>query len=118
MLRHCAESEYAKAWMSRALRPLWPGPEAKLWPSPGYLELCATAHRHAGLLDHFLASTLLHDGGTTLRAHCERDEGARASLLDLLDDWGLPRAEGDDVIVTSRTYSVYEKDMPGFDGEE
>ena len=48
----------------------------------------------------------------------ERDEGARASLLDLLDDWGLPRAEGDDVIVTSRTYSVYEKDMPGFDGEE
>ena len=46
------------------------------------------------------------------------DDAPRTNLLDLLDDWGLPRAEGDDVIVTSRTYSVYEKDMPGFDGED
>lgn len=46
-----------------------------------------------------------------------RPDGLRASLLDLLDDWGLPRAEGDDVVVTSRTYSVYDPEYPGFDGE-
>jgi len=34
-----------------------------------------------------------------------------------LDDWGLERAEGDDVVVTSRTYSVYDAEYPGFDGE-
>ena len=26
-------------------------------------------------------------------------------------------AEGDDVVVTSRTYSVYDAEYPGFDGE-
>ena len=47
----------------------------------------------------------------------ERADDARGSLLDLLDDWGLERAEGDDVVVTSRTYSVYDAEYPGFDGE-
>jgi len=47
----------------------------------------------------------------------ERSDDARGSLLDLLDDWGLERAEGDDVVVTSRTYSVYDAEYPGFDGE-
>jgi len=47
----------------------------------------------------------------------DRDDGALSSLLDLLDVWGLPKAEGDDVVVTSRTYSVYDAEYPGFDGE-
>ena len=50
-------------------------------------------------------------------ARNERSDDARGSLLDLLDDWGLERAEGDDVVVTSRTYSVYDAEYPGFDGE-
>ncbi|EOD35268.1 hypothetical protein EMIHUDRAFT_227583 [Emiliania huxleyi CCMP1516] len=83
MERHCAGSEYVAAWMRSSLRPLWPPAGAHLLPAPGYLRLCAAAHRRAGLLDHFLDSTLLHDGVTTLRAHCERDEGARRAIASL-----------------------------------
>ncbi|CAE8615850.1 unnamed protein product [Polarella glacialis] len=40
-----------------------------LYPSPGYLRGCATAHARAGLLDHFLDSTLLSDLRTDLRSY-------------------------------------------------
>eukprot|EP00747_Dinoflagellata_sp_TGD_P136628 gnl/TRDRNA2_/TRDRNA2_175579_c7_seq11.p1 gnl/TRDRNA2_/TRDRNA2_175579_c7~~gnl/TRDRNA2_/TRDRNA2_175579_c7_seq11.p1 ORF type:complete len:263 (-),score=45.94 gnl/TRDRNA2_/TRDRNA2_175579_c7_seq11:747-1535(-) len=42
-----------------------------LYPSPGYLKGCAAAHQRAGLIDHFLDSTVLHDGKTVLRAYLE-----------------------------------------------
>uniref|UniRef100_A0A6V4WYN2 Gamma-glutamylcyclotransferase n=1 Tax=Prymnesium polylepis TaxID=72548 RepID=A0A6V4WYN2_9EUKA len=77
MEQHCPGSKYVVRWMSRSLRPLWPPPSAKLLPSPGYLHLCAAAHLHAGLLDHFLDSTLLNDRQTTLREHCAVDEATR-----------------------------------------
>ena len=80
---HCAGSSYVARWMRRSLRPLWPPPEAELRPSPGYLALCAAAHRRAGVLDHFLDSTLLNDRQTTLREHCRRDEEARRVLESL-----------------------------------
>lgn len=37
-----------------------------------------------------------------------RHPEARTSLLDLLDDWNLPREDGDDIVLTSRAYSVYD----------
>ena len=43
----------------------------------------------------------------------DRDPDARTSLLDLLDDWNLDKVDGDDIITTSRTYSVYDPDPPG-----
>ena len=88
MERHCAGSEYVADWMSRSLRPLWPPPAAALLPAPGYLRLCAEAHLRAGLLDHFLDSTLLNDRETTLRAFCARDPGTRALVESLGDDVG------------------------------
>ena len=71
MEKQCSGSEYAAAWMAKSLRPLWPESSARLLPSPGYLRLCAAAHLRAGLLDHFLDSTLLNDRSTTLREHCD-----------------------------------------------
>ena len=86
MLQQCsAGSTYAQDWMRKSLRPLWPPPSASLWPAPGYLRLCAAAHRRAGLLDHFLDSTVLNDRETTLREHCQAGE-ARAVLLSVQAD--------------------------------
>lgn len=70
MERHCPGSEYVARWMGSSLRPLWPAPSARLLPSSGYLVLCAEAHAQAGLLEHFLDSTLLNDRITTLRGYC------------------------------------------------
>ena len=89
MEARCAGSTYAAEWMDRSLRPLWPPAEAALRPAPGYLALCAAAHRRTGvrMLDHFLDSTLLNDRQTTLREHCMRDDEARR-LIDSLDTPG------------------------------
>ena len=89
MEAHCAGSTYAAEWMARSLRPLWPPAEAALLPAPGYLALCAAAHRRAGvgMLDHFLDSTLLNDRQTSLREHCMRDDEGRR-LIDSLDTLG------------------------------
>ena len=84
MERHCAGSTYVADWMLRSLRPLWPPPTSQLLPSQGYLELCAEAHQQAGMLDHFLDSTLLVDGVTTLREHCTRDPEAQLLLNALM----------------------------------
>ena len=56
---------------------------APLLPSPGYLRLCAEAHKRAGLLDHFLDCTVLIDGVTTLRDHCARSEEAGRIIASL-----------------------------------
>lgn len=45
--------------------------DAALYPAPGYLRGCLAAHRRAGLLDHFLDSTILADGQTSLREYLE-----------------------------------------------
>ena len=92
MEQKCAGSEYARDWMRRSLRPLWPGKEARLLPAPGYLRLCAAAHMRAGLLDHFLDSTVLNDQVTTLREHCSKDPSARHVLETLCES----DDEGDD----------------------
>ena len=83
MEQQCTGSEYAREWMRSSLRPLWPSKEARLLPAPGYLRLCAAAHMRAGLLDHFLDSTVLNDQTTTLREHCSKDATARHVLETL-----------------------------------
>ena len=85
MEAHCAGSKYAADWMRRSLRPLWPPESVPLLPAPGYLKLCAAAHHRAGLLDHFLDSTVLNDGTTTLRTHCIRDAEAQL-VMDSMGD--------------------------------
>ena len=80
---NCAGSEYVREWMRSSLRPLWPTPSMPLLPSPGYLQLCAEAHLRAGMLDHFLDSTLLNDRVTTLRAFCARDAPTRTLIEKL-----------------------------------
>ena len=104
MEAHCAGSDYVRAWMQSSLRPLWPAPSERLLPAPGYLHLCAAAHQKAGLLEHFMDSTLLNDRETTLRAYSEQHGPTRA-LLDTLarednvvhdgDDPSPPSAHGD-----------------------
>ena len=64
----------------QALKPQWPPPDANLLPAPGYLELCARAHARAGLLDHLLDTTLLHDG-RALRDYV-RETPEVAALVD------------------------------------
>jgi len=80
MARHCPGSEYVRDWMRRSLRPMWPPPGAPLFPAPGYLRLCAEAHRRAGMLTHFLDSTLLHDGRVLREYVLEKQQ-----LHDLLE---------------------------------
>merc|ERR1719189_1239436 len=70
--------------MARSIRPLWPAPSMQLLPSLGYLQFCAAAHHRAGLLDHFLDSTLLNDRTTTLRAHSHEHQPTRALIDSLL----------------------------------
>lgn len=83
MEQHCAGSDYAQDWMRRSLRPLWPSKSATLLPAPGYLRLCAAAHMRAGLLDHFLDSTVLNDQTTTLRDFCKQNEEAKRVMETL-----------------------------------
>ena len=92
---HCAGSDYVGAWMQSSLRPLWPVSSARLLPAPGYLHLCAAAHQKAGLLEHFLDSTLLNDRVTTLRSYGDQHAPTRA-LIDSLagsDDSGEAHGE-------------------------
>ena len=86
MEAHCAGSAYAATWMHRSLRPLWPAPTAELLPSPGYLALCAAAHQRAGLLEHFLDSTVLNDRTTSLRAYCSQHDDGREVLAALASE--------------------------------
>jgi cytoplasmic tRNA 2-thiolation protein 1 len=53
-----------------------------VYPAPTYLRLCWLAHRRAGLLAHFLDSTLLADRRTTLREYLAANEGTRAWVCD------------------------------------
>ena len=115
MEAHCAGSDYAVDWMERSLRPLWPAPSATLLPSLGYMRLCAAAHKRAGLLEHFLDSTLLNDRATTLRVHIEQHESTRAlidgltcALSDCSDDGEEappPSVHGDAVSLARRVAS-------------
>ena len=93
MERHCPGSEYAQDWMRNSLRPLWPPRAALLLPAPGYLRLCASAHLRAGMLDHFLDSTVLNDRITTLREYCTRNEEARR-IIESLEDAEEVQEEG------------------------
>ena len=55
-----------------ALRPIFPPPtktNPPLLPANKYATMCASAHQRAGLLDHFLDSTLLNDRKTTMREY-------------------------------------------------
>eukprot|EP00931_Biecheleriopsis_adriatica_P111454 TRINITY_DN85832_c0_g1_i1.p2 TRINITY_DN85832_c0_g1~~TRINITY_DN85832_c0_g1_i1.p2 ORF type:complete len:108 (-),score=18.39 TRINITY_DN85832_c0_g1_i1:14-298(-) len=83
MERHCSGSRDVRTWMKSSLRPLWPPAGSHLLPSLGYLQFCAAAHQRAGLLDHFLDSTVLHDGTTSLREFCSKNEGACRILQSL-----------------------------------
>ena len=83
MEQNCAGSAYAQSWLRDSLRPLWPPPTDVLLPAPGYLRLCAAAHLRAGMLDHFLDSTLLNDRTTTLREHCAQNDEARLVIETL-----------------------------------
>ncbi|CAK9101324.1 unnamed protein product [Durusdinium trenchii] len=107
MLKHCSDSSYVFRWMRLSLRPLWPPPEAMpLCPgppesaesvaasledfseedfprglTPGRHLYPAMAHDDAGLLEHFLDSTLLADRRSTLRSYLAANEGLRGYVL-------------------------------------
>lgn len=80
MARHCAGSQLVADNLAQALRPSWPPVGALLLPAPGYLELCARAHHRAGLLDHLLDSTLVHDG-RVLREYVS----SRRDLIEIVE---------------------------------
>jgi len=55
----------------------------------------------------------------TSDAVIDRDDVRMSSPLDLIDELGLPRIDDDDVIITSRPYSVYDPEPAGYsEGDE
>eukprot|EP00913_Durusdinium_trenchii_P017966 g16884.t1 len=70
-LEDFSEEDFPRGLDERGLTP-----GRHLYPAPGYLRDCAMAHDDAGLLEHFLDSTL-----STLRSYLAANEGLRGYVL-------------------------------------
>ena len=76
---------YLHVFCSLPLSTLQPHNEMQIFPSPYYMMLCAAAHERAGMLDHFVDSTLLHDGTTTLRKYISSDAALESSYRRFIE---------------------------------
>jgi len=71
-----------------------------LYPAPGYLRDCAAAHDAAGLLEHFLDTTLLADRRSSLRSYLSVNSGLASYCMS----WG-PRPSPTSLAEASHTAS-------------